>query len=258
MTNKKAASKVLLGCVLLFLQVACVSTAQNGKSIDKDRVIASQVQLAKAYIQARQPSQARKPLEKALDYDSRSGDAYSLLAMVNQLEGEKELAEKSFRKAIRYSDDASDVHNNYGAFLYAEGRYEEALNQLEKAASNVHYPRRSRSYENMGLVALKIGKKELAQQYFKKGIRLNRRLPRAHLELADMLFNQQKYAQSKDHYQQFKQLARQNARSLWLGVQIAKVFDDNDVVASYGLQLKKMYPGSKELKQYQGLSANEE
>ena len=256
-TNKKAASKILIGCALLFLQVACVSTTHNGKSIDKDKVVTAQVRLAKAYVQAGEPGQARKPLEKALDYNSRSGEAYSLLAMVNQFEGENELAEKSFRKAISYSEDPSDVHNNYGAFLYAQGRYREALKQLDKAASNVYYPRRSRSYENMGLVALKLDEKELAQKYFKKGLRLNTRLPRAHLELAEILFQQQKYAQAKQHYEQFKQLSRQSARSLWLGVQIARVFEDNDVIASYGLQLKKMYPGSKELKQYQGLSTDE-
>lgn len=257
-TNKRTANKVLLGCMLLLLQVGCVTTTPSGKEIDEDKVVTAQIRLAKAYIREGQAGLARKPLEKALDYDSGSGEAYSVLAMVNQLEGENELAEKTFRKAIRYSDEPSDVHNNYGAFLYAQGRYEDALKQLDKAASNVYYPKRSYSYENMGLVALKLGKKEEAKEYFEKGLRLNKRLPKAHLELADILYQEQKYIPAKSHYEQFKQLSRQNARSLWLGVKIAKVFENNDVVASYGLMLKKMYPGSEELKQYQGLLANEE
>ncbi len=256
--NKRTTNNVLLGCVLLLLQVGCVTTTQNGKKIDEDKVVAAQIGLAKAYIQSGKAGQARPPLEKALEYDSRSGEAYSVLAMVNQLEGENELAEKSFRKAISYSDEPSDVHNNYGAFLYAQGRYEEALEQLDKAASNVYYPKRSYSYQNMGLVALKLGKKTEAQHYFEKGLRLNKRLPRAYFELAEIFFQQKKYTQAKEHYEQFKKLSRQNARSLLLGVQIAKVFQDNDVAASYGLMLKKMYPGSEELKQYQGLLSNEE
>ena len=43
----------------------------------------------------------------------------------------------------------------------------------------------------------------------------------------------------------------QNARSLLLGIRLANVFDDRDTAASYGLQLKRLYPASPEYQAYQ-------
>jgi type IV pilus assembly protein PilF len=35
-----------------------------------------------------------------------------------------------------------------------------------------------------------------------------------------------------------------------LGIRLAKVFEDRDKAASFGLQLKRLYPGSPEYQQY--------
>ena len=55
---------------------------------------------------------------------------------------------------------------------------------------------------------------------------------------------------ARDYYDRFSQLTEQNARSLLLGVRLAKVFEDRDKAASCGLQLKRLYPGTPEYQQY--------
>ena len=49
---------------------------------------------------------------------------------------------------------------------------------------------------------------------------------------------------ARQYYDLFAQGGGQNARSLLLGIRLAKVFEDRDTAASYGLQLKRLYPGS--------------
>ncbi|MNO62743.1 hypothetical protein D3C76_534240 [compost metagenome] len=56
---------------------------------------------------------------------------------------------------------------------------------------------------------------------------------------------------ARGYYQEFLRQGGQNARSLLLGIRLAKVFDDRDTAASYGLQLKRLYPASPEYQAYQ-------
>jgi type IV pilus assembly protein PilF len=55
---------------------------------------------------------------------------------------------------------------------------------------------------------------------------------------------------SRDYYDRFSQLSEQNARSLLLGTRLAKVYEDRNKAASFGLQLKRLYPGTPEYQQY--------
>ena len=86
-------------------------------------------------------------------------------------------------------------------------------------------------------------------QHFEKALRLNRQQPRALLEMAELSFEDRHYVPARDYYERFSQLSEQNARSLLLGMRLAKVFDDRDKAASYGLQSKKT------LSRYAGISA---
>jgi len=58
------------------------------------------------------------------------------------------------------------------------------------------------------------------------------------------------YVPAKEYYDRFTQLSEQTARSLLLGTRLAKVYEDKNKAASYGLQLKRLYPGTPEYQQY--------
>jgi type IV pilus assembly protein PilF len=112
------------------------------------------------------------------------------------------------------------------------------------------YPERSRVFENLGMTAAMLGQRDLALQQLEKALRLNRQQPRALLEMAELSYEDRHYVPARDYYDRFSQLTEQNARSLLLGVRLAKVFDDRDKAASAGLQLKRLYPGTPEYQQY--------
>ena len=242
----------LMLCFVIML-VGCVSTGNVNPlttAEGRDKAREAYVQLGLGYLQQGQTERAKVPLKKALELDSSDPDANAALALVFQTELEPELADQHFRKAISASGNDARIVNNYGSFLYEQQRYAEAYERFEQAAADNLYPERSRVFESLGMTALKLGNRDLAREHFTKALRLDRQQPRALLEMAELSFEQRQYVPARDYYDRFSQLSEQNARSLLLGTRLAKVYEDRDKAASFGLQLKRLYPGTPEYQQY--------
>jgi type IV pilus assembly protein PilF len=240
---------LLIVCVTLS---GCVSTGKvNPMDTRKGRDEARQayVQLGIGYLQEGNSERAKVPLKKAIELDANDADANAALALVFQAEGETQLAEQYFKKALASRNDAR-ILNNFGSFLYEQKRYDDAYAMFEKAAADNLYPERSRVFENLGMTAAALGQRDLARDNLEKALRLNRSQPRALLEMAEISFEDRHYVPAKDYYDRFSQLSEQNARSLLLGTRLAKVYEDKNKAASFGLQLKRLYPGTPEYQQY--------
>ena len=208
------------------------------------------VQLGLGYLQQGLTEQAKAPLGKALALDSRDADAHAALALVFQAEGEPALAEQHFAKALATQPNDTRIRNNYGSFLYAQGRFGEAQANFRQAAADTLYPERSRVYENLGLTALKLGQAAQARDYLEKALRLNQRQPKALLEMAELSYENRHYVPARDYYDRFSQLSDHDARSLLLGSRLARVFDEQGTLAELGQQLQRLYPGTPEYQQY--------
>jgi type IV pilus assembly protein PilF len=242
---------LLLGFMMLL--AGCVTSGNvDPMSTSKGRADARQayVQLGVGYLQQGQTERAKVPLKKALELDDSDADANAALALVFQVEMESELADKHFQKALSARKGDARILNNYGSFLYEQKRYKEAYARFKEAAADNLYPERSRVFESLGMTAVMLGDREAALNHFTKALRLDRQLPRSLLEMAELSYEDRHYVPSRDYYDRFSQLSEQNARSLLLGTRLAKVYDDRNKAASYGLQLKRLYPGTPEYQQY--------
>ncbi|MNF66086.1 tetratricopeptide repeat protein [compost metagenome] len=234
------------------LLAACVSTGQvDPMKTDKGRDAArdAYIELGIGYLKQGATERAKVPLKKALELDPANADANAALALVFQTEMEPELADEHYRKALSARNEPR-IFNNYGSFLFEQGRYKDAYARFQQATEDNLYPERSRVFENLGLTALKLNDPVLAKQHFDKSLRLDRRQPRALLEMAQLSFDERQYVPARDYYERFTQIAPQNARSLLLGSRLATIFEDRDQAASLGLQLKRLYPGTPEYQQY--------
>ncbi|WP_425916361.1 type IV pilus biogenesis/stability protein PilW [Pseudomonas sp. GWSMS-1] len=238
------AASLLAGCVT----TGTVDPMKTGKGRDEARD--AYVQLGIGYLQQGQTERAKVPLKKALELDSSNADAHAALALVFQIEMEPKLADEHFRKAISQRRDDARLLNNYGSFLYEQQRYQEALERYTEAAQDNLYPERSRVFENLGLTSLQLQQREQAKAYFERSLRLNSRQPRALMEMAQLSYEDKQYVPARSYYEAYMSLAPQNARSLLLGVRLAKIFEERDNAASLGLQLKRLYPGTPEYQQY--------
>jgi len=246
--------RALIVGLLAVLLAACVRegptdplSTRAGRSAASDAYI----QLGLGYLQEGETARAKVPLVKALELDPRSSDAHAALALVFQAEMEPKLADEHFRKALQSrSVNQTRILNNYGGFLYEQGRYKEAMQYFSKASEDALYTGRPRVFENMGLTALKLNQPEQATEYFERTLRLSPQQSQALLEMAELARLKGEYAKALGYYERFSQQSTQNARSLLLGIRLASQIGDRDKAKSLGLQLKRLYPATAEYRQY--------
>ena len=246
---------VLISVISITLLVGCVSegkgnSAKPNRHVDTAKSLELHIKLAQGYIEKGNRESARHHLRKAGEIDKSSPEAMETLARLYQLEGEPALAEQTFKKAIKRKKNFTLANNNYGVFLFGAKRYEEALAQFELAASDLDYDGRAAALVNVGRTALLLGKNERAKAAFEHATVLDRGLAEPHIELADMSFQRQEYADAKKHLDRYQALGQQSSRSLLLAIRLERIFGNKDKEASYLLVLKNRFPYSKEYLEY--------
>jgi type IV pilus assembly protein PilF len=203
------------------------------------------------YIRNGEYERAKEKLTRALEIDSDSAEAHNAFGLLFQVQGEYVIAEESYKRAIRLDKEFTQARNNYGAFLFEQQRYKAAIKQLEKASEDTLYRLRSQVFENLGRCYLKTGNLVRAEKALVRAVNLNPRQPRALLELSEIQFDRRDFVTSENYFGRYLQVSRHNARSLWLGIRLARVFSKQDDEASYSLMLKNIFPASDEFKQYE-------
>lgn len=226
----------------------CVTETTGGlpEPAVAEKRVQAQLDLARGYLENRDYSRARAPLNRALEIDPRSVEGHVLMAVLLQGEGEMALAEQHYKLALRHEPNDSQALNNYASFLYRQQRYDEALGLLRELVKDTEYPARSQAYENLGLAELIAGDREAARQAFIRALNLNFAQPRSSLELARLSYSDGNFELAHEYYEAFRVRARQSPRSLCMGMKISEALGDSDQRASYALALQNLYPESAE------------
>ena len=252
MTRARLCAMALWGTLAALLLAACVTTESGGaKAGTTPQRLQAFLDLARGYLEQRDYVHARPPIEQALKVDPTSAEAHVLMARVNLAEGDKHLAEQQYKEALRHDPRNAMAQNNYGSFLFAEGKYKEAAAHLKVAAEDPKYTRRAQACENLGLTQLKLGATADAEQAFLRALMLNAAQPRSAFELAEIYFTAGDFVRSKQYFDSFNTMARPTSRSLWLGIRLSRVSGDQDQLASQALALKNLFPDSPEYRLYQ-------
>lgn len=245
-----------IACLLFAVSflAGCASTSTptepNLNDAEVDELLQRQMDLAVGYLRNRDYARAKEKLNRAIEISPRYSPAHATYGLLFQAEGETELAEQYFKNAIRFDPDDSQARNSYGAFLFAEKRFHEAVEELEKASENRFYTNRPVVFENLGRAYRRIGDAEGAEYAFTRAIQLNPNQAGATMELADIKFEQRNYVEARNLYRRYTQLAPSNARSLWLCVRLARVFNSYNEEASCGEALEGIFPNSNEYRLY--------
>ena len=249
-----------MGLAALLL-AGCVTTETGAFTEKKDpqKAVQLSVEAARSYIQRGNWDAAKRHLRSALEADPNNGEVHEALGLVFQNTGEFELADQHFRKAVAL-DGTPRIRNNYAAYLYQQKRYDSAADQLEKVVADTLYEGRPNAYVNLGLVRMKLKQYGLARDAFERARLMERSNPLTLFQLAEANYQLGELARAQELYSAYrKQVPRQTAGSLWLGIRLADKFGDRNAMASYALALKNLYPRSEEYLEYQsvyGGSAN--
>ncbi len=241
-SKPKAALTALLIWVLAC--AGCVTEVTGGLPgpAPQEERIQAQLDLARGYIEQRDFKRAKTPLSRAMKIDPQHVETLVLNAVVLTAEGEYDLAEGFYRRALTVEPDDAQALNNYGSFLYARGRYADALVPLSKLVKNTAYRSRAQAFENLGLAQIKVQDFSSAKTSFTRALDLNFRQPRSSLELAYMAYESGDYARAQSQLISFRTYSRPNARSLCLGYLLGLAIKDADMRASNQLALKNLFP----------------
>ena len=233
--------------------VGCVTTTNDplAQNRDPERAVAAYVQTGMVFMQRNQMQDANRVLTRAQQIDPDSPAVNNALALFFSLEGDKSQTEKYFKKALSSNPDFSQARNNYAAFLFQQGRTEDAIEQLQRVTKDYTYDRRFTAYENLGLCYLKLGQKDKALMAFNRALNLNPDQPVSLLETAQLEFDRGNNLAAQRYLSRYEKLSKPNPRQLWLGIQLERALGDKDKLASYALALKNLFPGSPEYKTYQ-------
>jgi type IV pilus assembly protein PilF len=237
----------VVGLLVGVLLTGCVTETTGTRSpAPREMQLRAQLDLARGYLEQREWARAREPLTRALEIDPRSAEAFTLMAVSYQGQREHELAEQYYRRALRVDPRNARALNNYGAFLFAEGRFREALEPLRTLVRDPSYPDRARAYESLGLTELQVGNSERAREAFERALSIDPQMPRSILELAAIAYGAGDLPRAGRHYDAFRATARQTSASLCLGLRLARAAGDDDQVASHELALRNLFPDSAE------------
>lgn len=265
-SNQHVPFRLFLFCLLLVLSLSgCVRTTDGtfSSSADKEKAEAAYVRLGLAYLQEEQYDRSRQHLNRALEINRRSAPAMAALGLLNQAQGEMDTAEKRFKEALSADRNFTRGRSHYGAFLYNQGRFSEAYEQLERASRDTEFEGRPGVFINLGRTAHRLGRYEDAAAAYQRSLRLERGNHAALEGAVVNLVEAGEYGEARPLYERLVMSIRastdvnHSAASIWAGIQLADQQGDKDQVSSLALLLRSRYPDSVQFEKYRAMTAND-
>lgn len=255
-----AVLRALLAITLLLALAGCVTETTGGfnAEVSEEQALSDYLALARGYLEQEDITNAKRHLENATSIDRNNAEVYSIWGLVYAREGEVDLADENFRRSLRIDADNSQTRNNYAAFLFSSGRFEDAFKQLKIVVQDTSYPARPQAFENLGLAALRINQLDDAELAFTRAVQLNSNQARSILELVNLNLVKQDISKAAGFYRNYLTLLQfynvgHNARSLWIGIQLAFAQGDEETMKNLGTQLEAGFRSAPENQLYQQL-----
>ncbi|GGX94158.1 hypothetical protein GCM10007160_22190 [Litchfieldella qijiaojingensis] len=178
-------------------------------------------QLGTAYLERDNLPRAISALDHALELRPDHAEALQVMAMVYQRQGEADLADDYFQRALKADGNVTRARNNYAAYLFDQGRTAEACLQLERASQDTQYPNRAQLFANLGQCQSELGNLDAARQSLTQAQAIDARSPRSYFTLAEIEYSQGNYSRAWDQLQSFVRLAGVTPESHRLASDIA-------------------------------------
>jgi type IV pilus assembly protein PilF len=233
--------------VMVLILSACVSVPTDKRfkgtgDFDKVAAAKTRVSLGLTYLKNGNFSQAKFNLDKALEFDPRSGEGNFAMAFYYQQVDEVKRAHEYYRQAIDFSRDDPDVLNSYGAFLCKQGDYDLAKTYFFKAVDDKSYVSTAGTYENLAICAESQGLIKDAIEYFNSALNHQPTRVTSLLYLSQLYVQTEQWDLAKKTLWKYERNSSVTAESLWLSFQISRGQRDLPTAVEYSEILKRLYP----------------
>ncbi|ANQ84064.1 type IV pilus biogenesis/stability protein PilW [Azoarcus olearius] len=172
--------------------------------------------------------------------------AYHLRALVYMAIDDVAAARENFQAALSAAPGDPDFNNSYGWFLCQQGREQEGLEHLARAARNPYYRYPTRPYNNAGLCHLRLGQDAAAEAQFVRAVQADPQNGEALFQLATLAYRRGDLEAARGHLVRLHQMKGPTAASAWLGLRTERRLGNRDAEASYAAQLRSRFSKSPE------------
>ncbi|WP_421712783.1 type IV pilus biogenesis/stability protein PilW [Alteromonas abrolhosensis] len=241
----------LLSAVIL--TSGCVSNNQPGMyggNFDHEEAARTRMSLGLTYLQNNNYTQAKKNLDKALEFNPRSADVQFAMAYYYQLVGDNLRAEEYYETAIDLAPNNGDIANSYGAFKCQNGEYEKAKAYFFDAINNRLYANAAQTYENLALCAQSQGKLDEAIGYFQDALKHQPARGKSLFLLSELYTVSEQWELAESTLRKYERVAKVTPDSLWLAYEIAKGKGDLETAKGYGEMMLSLFPESELTNRY--------
>lgn len=214
-------------------------------TVDYEKAARLNIELAMGYLRQDQVSRAKAKFNRAKNLAPDLPEVYYSLGYFYERVGETAEAEKAYQKAVRLNPKGGVEHNSYGTFLCRNQQYDKADKEFQRAIEDPNYTNTAETLENAGICALQIPDVAKATEYLEKSLRYDSNRLNALLELAIIKYQQGKIAHAREYHARFVRLSKPTARSLLLGLELAKNTGDRAQEAKYASILRAQFPSAK-------------
>lgn len=240
--------RLLIVLILISALGACASfKEQEEKNLN---IADTNLRLGVGYMQQGRYEEALEKLLRAKDAKPDIGDVHAALALVYERLELYDDADDHYREAIDLEPENGSAYNNYGVFLCRRGKYQEADENFNKALKTRRYKSPERAYENAGACARKIPDMQKAEEYLRKALSINNKLPLALYEMAIISYEKKQFLSTRAYLQRYEQVSQHTAESLWLGIRAERELGDQQTEARYAKLLQTRFPDSLEFKEW--------
>jgi type IV pilus assembly protein PilF len=199
------------------------------------------LQLGYGYLENGQYPVAIEKFQRVLELDENSSEAYLGLAETHARLGQRAKADEQYRRAIALAKNPGSAHNNYGAFLCAQGKVRAAESQFLAALADPTYTTPGFAYPNAAVCIRKLPDLPKAKAYLDQAIEIDPRFAQAWRERASLAFEEGQYAKARAYLERYHQLTAPGRDSLGLAYRIELAAGNAAAAERLAARLKKEY-----------------
>ncbi|MBN7135865.1 hypothetical protein A7A76_14125 [Lysobacter enzymogenes] len=214
--------------------------APSGAAAASSRVLSAQ-----RYLQAGDDAKARDELRQALKFDSKSVEAYSLMALMAERDGKNAEAGGYYRKAATLAPERGAVLNNYAVWLCANQQPGEALGYFDRARVDPTYTDLAVLLANSGACADRAGQGERAERDLRQALALEPANATALSAMAKRQLRLGKAFEARAFSERRLAVEPISAEALMTASQIEEKLGDRAAAARYVQRMRAEFPDAQ-------------